>query len=165
MDWDADGRIWVVEMPGFVQTLTTPEPNLDPIGRVVVLEDTDDDGVMDKRTVFADGLVLARAIKVLEHGVLVAEPPNLWLMRDTNGDLQADTRELVTNQYGRREGRSRKTPTISHWGLDNWIHTADSDIYLRLKERQVRSPRRRCSRGEWGVTHDDAGRIYRNTNE
>src|SRR4051794_33493457 len=40
MDWDADGRIWVVEMPGFVQTLDTPEPNTDPIGRVVVLEDT-----------------------------------------------------------------------------------------------------------------------------
>ena len=53
-----------------------------------MLEDTDHDGVMDKRTVFADGLVLARAIKVLEHGVLVGEPPNLWLMRDTNGDLK-----------------------------------------------------------------------------
>ena len=36
----------------------TPEPNLDPIGRVVVLEDTNRDGTMDKRTVFADGLVL-----------------------------------------------------------------------------------------------------------
>ena len=96
MDWDAEGRIWVVEMPGFVQTLITPEPNFDPIGRVVVLEDTDHDGVMDKRTVFADGLILARAIKVLDHGVLVGEPPNLWLMRDTNGDLHADTRELVT---------------------------------------------------------------------
>ena len=33
----------------------------DPIGRVVVLEDTDGDGRMDKRTVFADGLVLARS--------------------------------------------------------------------------------------------------------
>src|SRR3954469_15824306 len=31
MDWDAAGRIWVVEMPGFVQTLDTPEPNTDPI--------------------------------------------------------------------------------------------------------------------------------------
>src|SRR3954451_21606839 len=83
MDWDVDGRIWVVEMPGFVQTLTTPEPNLDPIGRVVVLEDVDHDGVMDKRTIFADGLVLAPALKVLDQGVLAGEPPNLWLMRDT----------------------------------------------------------------------------------
>ena len=36
MDWDAEGRLWVVEMPGFVRDLTAPEPNLDPIGRVVV---------------------------------------------------------------------------------------------------------------------------------
>jgi glucose/arabinose dehydrogenase len=64
MDWDADGRLWAVEMPGFVQELATREPNLDPIGRVVVLEDTDNDGRMDKRTVFADGLVLARSLKV-----------------------------------------------------------------------------------------------------
>ena len=164
MDWDAEGRIWVVEMPGFVQTLITPEPNFDPIGRVVVLEDTDHDGVMDKRTVFADGLILARAIKVLEHGVLVGEPPNLWLMRDTNGDLHADTRELVTNRYGRREGRVEENANDLHWGLDNWIHTADSDIYLRLKADKF-EVRDTLVRGEWGVTHDDAGRIFRNTNE
>ena len=36
---------------------------------------------MDTRTVFADKLVLPRAIKVLDRGVLVGEPPNLWLMR------------------------------------------------------------------------------------
>src|SRR5689334_2979778 len=49
MDWDSDGRLWVVEMPEFVRDLEAPEPNLDPIGRVVVLEDTNNDGVMDKR--------------------------------------------------------------------------------------------------------------------
>ena len=50
---------------------------------------------MDKSTVFLDGLVLPRALKVLDHGVLVGEPPHLWLARDTNGDLKADTKELV----------------------------------------------------------------------
>jgi hypothetical protein len=74
-----------------------------PMGRIVVLEDTNNDGRMDKRTVFQDGFVLARWVKVLERGVLVAEPPNLWLFQDTNGDLRADRRELVTNLYGRRE--------------------------------------------------------------
>jgi mono/diheme cytochrome c family protein/glucose/arabinose dehydrogenase len=164
MDWDADGRLWVVEMPGFVQDLATPEPNMDPIGRVVVLEDTDNDGRMDRRTVFADGLVLARALKVLDHGVLVAEPPNLWLMHDADGDLRMDTRELVTNLYGRREGRVEENANDLHWGLDNWIHTADSDIFLRLKNGRF-EVQKTLLRGEWGVTHDDAGRIYRNTNE
>ena len=107
MDWDADGRHVGGRDAGLRADLHTPEPNLDPIGRVVVLEDTNHDGVMDKRTVFADGLVLPRALKVLDHGVLVGEPPNLWLMRDTNGDLSADTKELVTDEYGRREGTRR----------------------------------------------------------
>jgi glucose/arabinose dehydrogenase len=78
IDWDREGRLWAVEMPGFVPDLKAPEPNMDPVGRVVVLEDTNRDGVMDKRTVFADGLVLARSLKVLDRGVLVAEPTRPW---------------------------------------------------------------------------------------
>src|SRR3990170_3725987 len=101
IDWDPQGRLWAVEMPGFVPSLSAPEPYMEPIGKVVVLEDTDNDGTMDKRTVFADGLILPRAVKVLEHGVLVGEPPNAWLMHDTNGDLRMDTKELVTDTYGR----------------------------------------------------------------
>ncbi len=62
--------MWVVEMVGYMNDIqATGEHN--PLGRVVVLEDTDNDGTMDKRTVFADGLVLPRALAVLEHGVLV----------------------------------------------------------------------------------------------
>ena len=58
-----------------------PRASTRPIGKIVVLEDTNSDGRMDKRTVFQDGLVLARWLKVLDRGVLVAEPPNLWLFR------------------------------------------------------------------------------------
>ncbi|MDQ3349479.1 MAG: dehydrogenase, partial [Acidobacteriota bacterium] len=102
MDWDPEGRLWIVEMPGFVPSLSAPEPFTEPVGKVVVLEDANNDGTMDKRTVFADGLILARALKVLDRGVLVGEPPNAWLMRDTNGDLRMDTKELVTDLYGSR---------------------------------------------------------------
>src|SRR6185503_17238612 len=41
IDWDPDGRMWVVEYPEYVPDLQTPEPNLAPIGRIVVLEDMD----------------------------------------------------------------------------------------------------------------------------
>ena len=41
IDWDPEGRLWAVEMPGFVPNLAAPEPNFDPIGSVVVLEDTE----------------------------------------------------------------------------------------------------------------------------
>src|SRR4030095_3794117 len=122
IDWDTDGGLWVVEMPGFMANITASNEH-DPIGRVVVLEDTDGDGRMDKRTVFADGLVLARSLKILDRGVLVAEPPNVWLMHDTNGDLRMDTKELITNQYGRRDADPQNNANGFHWALDNRMYT------------------------------------------
>ena len=59
------------------------------------------------------GLVLARSLKVLDRGVLVAEPPNVWLMRDTNGDLRMDTKELVTDSTAGSTAIRRTTPTAS----------------------------------------------------
>jgi mono/diheme cytochrome c family protein len=164
IDWDTAGRLWAVEMPGFMANLTGSNEH-DTIGRVVVLEDLDADGRMDKRTVFADGLVLARSLKVLDRGVLVGEPPNAWLMRDTDGDLRMDTKELVTNEYGRREVDPQNNANGFEWSLDNVMRTAgQSDIDLRLKNGKIETLRT-LRRGEWGVTHDDAGRTYRNTNE
>jgi mono/diheme cytochrome c family protein len=164
IDWDLDGRLWVVEMPGWMPDITAAGEHA-PIGRVVVLEDVNDDGKMDKRTVFTDGLVLARSIKVLDRGVLVAEPPHVWLMRDTNGDLRMDTKELVTNQYGRRDVDPQNNANGFYWALDNRMYTAgQADIHLRLKNG-VFEVHRTLQRGEWGVSQDDAGRIYRNTNE
>ena len=164
IDWDLNGRLWAVEMPGFMADITGSN-EFEPIGRVVVLEDTNADGRMDKRTVFADGLVLARSLKVLERGVLVAEPPYVWLMRDTNGDLRMDTKELVTDRYGRRETDPQNNANGFEWALDNKMYTAgQADIHLRLKNGAFELEKT-LQRGEWGVTQDDAGRIYRNTNE
>ena len=164
MDWDLSGRLWVVEMPGWMPDITGSGEH-DPIGRVVVLEDTDQDGRMDKRTIFADTLVLARSIKVLDRGVLVAEPPHVWLMRDTDGDLRMDAKELVTGDYGHRDVDPQNNANGFEWSLDNTMYTAgQADIHLRLKGGRF-EVRRTLRRGEWGVTHDDAGRIYRNTNE
>ncbi|MEO8075257.1 MAG: HEAT repeat domain-containing protein [Acidobacteriota bacterium] len=164
IDWDLEGRLWAVEMPGFMSDLTGSNEH-DPIGRVVVLEDRDHDGRMDTRTVFADGLVLARSLKVLDRGVLVGEPPNVWLMHDTNGDLRMDTKELITSDYGRRDADPQNNANGFYWALDNRMHTAgQADIQLRLKNGAF-DVQRTLPRGEWGLTQDDAGRIYRNTNE
>jgi glucose/arabinose dehydrogenase len=164
LDWDLQGRLWAVEMPGFMADLTGSNEH-DPIGRVVVLEDTNGDGVMDKRTVFADHLVLARSLKVLDRGVLVAEPPNVWLMRDTNGDLRADDKQLVTTGFGRFDGDPQNNANGFYWAMDNRMYTAGlADIQFRLKDG-VFEVLKTLERGEWGVAQDDAGRIYRNTNE
>ena len=162
-DWDAQGRLWVVEMPGYMRDVAGANEH-DPIGRVVVLEDANDDGKMDKRTVFADGLVLARALKVLDRGVLVGEPPNVWLMRDTNGDLRMDSKELVTSEFGQLDGDPQNNANGLFWAMDNRLYTAGQvDIFLQYK-RGTFSVQKTLLRGEWGVGQDDAGRIFRNTN-
>jgi glucose/arabinose dehydrogenase len=164
IDWDPRGRLWAVEMPGYMNDIAGGNEH-DPIGRIVVLADTNHDGRMDTRTVFADGLVLARAIKVLDRGVLVGEPPNVWLMRDDDGDLRMDTKTLVTAEYGRRDGDPQNNANGFYWALDNRIYTAGQvEVHLRLKNGAL-EVQKTLARGEWGVAEDDAGRIYRNTNE
>jgi mono/diheme cytochrome c family protein/glucose/arabinose dehydrogenase len=163
MDQDPDGRIWVLEMPGFAEDVTMQDSRAS-VCRAVVLEDTDHDGRMDKRTVFMDGLVLPRAIKVLDHGVLIGEPPNLWLARDTNGDLKADAKELVRDDFGRLEGNLEHNANGLYWGMDNWIYTAEHDWHLRMKNGKL-EVEKTLSRGQWGLSMDDAGRIFRNFND
>ena len=163
IDFDADGRLWVLEMPGFMAGANAMNLR-EPINNVVVLEDKNGDGVMDTRTVFADKLVLPRSLKVLDQGVLVGEPPNLWLMKDTDGDLKADTKELVNNTYGRGEASIEHNANSLFWGLDNTIYTSEHDWHLRLKDGKFETLPT-LSRGQWGATQDDAGRIYRNVND
>ena len=165
IDWDISGRLWVVELPGYMRDITSPG-ELDPVGRIVVLEDTNADGAMDKRTVFTDQLVQPRALMVLERGVLVGEPPNIWLLKDTDGDLHVDGKELIATGYGRAETNVEVNANGLHWALDNRIYVAGTgaDMYLRFKDAKF-EVHRSLSRGQWGITSDDAGRIFRNHNE
>ncbi len=163
IDFDADGRMWVLEMPGFMSEATGANSR-EPINNVVVLEDLNNDGVMDKRTVFADKLVLPRALKVLDAGVLVGEPPNLWLMKDTDGDLKADTKDLVSDTYGRAAASIEHNANSLFWGIDNIIYTSEHDWHLRFKNGKFETIPT-LARGQWGASMDDAGRIFRNVND
>ncbi len=165
MDWDPAGRLWVIELPGYMRDLTG-KGELDPVGRIVVLEDADNDGAMDRRTVFADNLVQPRAIEVLEGGVLVGEPPDVWRLRDTDGDLRADVKNRVTTGYGRREANVEINANSFYWAIDNRLYSSglSADMFLRLNDGRV-DVHESLSRGQWGLTQDDAGRIYRNHNE
>ena len=50
------------------------------------------------------------------------------------------------------------------WGIDNWIHTSEHDGLLRPKRGQFEY-HPTLLRGQWGVTMDDVGRVFRNWNE
>ena len=164
IDFDADGRMYVAEMRGYMPGLSGEGEDA-PIGRIVVLEDTNDDGLMDRRTIFMDSLVLPRSVKALDDGVLVAATPHLWLARDTDGDLRADSLEVIRDDYGTRESNPEHNANGLLWGMDNWIHNARFEGSFRLRPEGGFEFRETPSQGQWGLSMDEYGRLYRNSNE
>jgi mono/diheme cytochrome c family protein/glucose/arabinose dehydrogenase len=162
MEFDGDGRLWVVELPGWAYN-DKIENSLEPVNDIVILEDTNNDGVFDKRTVFMDKLVLPRAIKILDKNcALVGEPPNLWKACDTNGDLKADTKELVDNGFSRL-GVLEHGANGLFWGMDNVLRVSEHTYNVNYTNGKFTTTPT-LNRGQWGVTQDDGGRIYRNVN-
>ena len=161
IEFDERGRMYVLEMRGFMPNVEGKGED-QRNGRVSLLEDTDGDGRMDKSTVFAEGLLMPRAIGVTRGGLLVAEPPTLWFFRDTNGDGKADQREVVSNDYGNQSNPEHNANGLL-WARDNWIYSANH----RERYRNLGSGWEQDStvfRGQWGITQDDYGRLFFNSN-
>lgn len=168
MQFDGDGRLYVVEMSGY---MLNPEGvgETEPLGNISVLEDTDGDGKMDKRRVFADKLVMPRAISLVQGGLVVAEPPKLWFY-PIKADGSAGPRVEVANDYAKENDPTRgKQSNPEHasnglmWALDNWIYSANHTTRFRnVDGTWKREPT--TFRGQWGISQDDFGRLVYNSN-
>lgn len=162
MEFDGDGRLWVLEMHGF-SINDKMENSFEPINDLVVLEDTDADGVYDKRTVFADKLIMPRAFKILDKNcALIGEPPNLWKACDTNGDLKADTKDLLDKTFS-TQGVVEHGANGLYWSMDNTLVVSEHTWNAQLKNGKFETLPS-LNRGQWGVTQDNGGRVYRNVN-
>jgi mono/diheme cytochrome c family protein/glucose/arabinose dehydrogenase len=161
MEFDPDGRLWVVEMRGYMPDVDGTGEDA-PVGDVVVLEDTTGCGRFDKRTVFLDKLALPRAICLVAGGVLIAEPPGLWFCRSTTGGLTCDEKSLVTANYAGRIAVEHTANGLMK-AMDNWIYSANSTLRFR-REGNAWTVGTTRSRGQWGITQDDLGRLFYNSN-
>jgi mono/diheme cytochrome c family protein/glucose/arabinose dehydrogenase len=162
MSWDEQGRMYVLEMRGYMQDVEGKGED-QPLGRVTILEDTNGDGTMDKRTIFADGLLLPRAVMCVNGGALVSEPPVLWFMKDTDGDGKADLKEAVDNNYASRTGQPEHMANSLTWAMDNWIYSANHGTRYKLKDGKFVAESA-PTRGQWGLSQDDYGRLFYNFN-
>lgn len=159
MSFDRRGRMWVIEMNGYMpDTLGTGEDQ--PNGRIVVLEDKNGDGIADTRKTVIDSLVLPRAICLIENGILVAEPPNLWFY-ELKGDKPVK-RTLVDPKYA-TEGNVEHQPNGLLRALDNWIYNAKSAKRYRKQGSEWLIDNTHF-RGQWGISQDNYGRLYYNDN-
>ena len=162
MTFDEEGRLWVVEMRGFMQTIDG-EGEKERIGRVSILEDKNGDGVMDASTVYLDSLIMPRALALIPGGALVAENEALWLTKDLNGDLKADTKVLIDQKYA--GGGLPEHSGNGLWrSMDNWYYNAKSRLRYRLTQDGKWERDSTEFRGQWGISHDDEGRLYYNYN-
>ncbi|MEO1996659.1 MAG: protein containing Coagulation factor 5/8 type, partial [Planctomycetaceae bacterium] len=158
--WDGNGRMYVVEMRTYMQDIDGRN-QFAPTSRVSRHEDTDGDGIYDKHTVFADKLILPRMVLPLLDRVLIRETNTLDLKsyQDTDGDGVADRVERV-HKGGPRGGNLEHQPSGLVWNIDNWLYTAMSPFRYRVVNGSVISDRMPASSGQWGLTHDDVGRLF-----
>lgn len=115
MEIDEYGNFYVVEMHGYPLDKSGS-------GKIVLLKDTDGDGRMDKRIIFAEGLVLPNGILRWKKGVLVTDAPNVLYLEDANGDGKAEIRDTVLTGFSLSNPHVNVNNPV--YGLDNWIYVA-----------------------------------------
>ena len=134
VQWDGKGRMWVAETPEYPNGSRPPvappwketgvlvRGNEGPASRdsISMLEDTNGDGEMDKKTMFYQGLELVTAFCLANDGVIAVAHPNIVSLQDENDDGKAD---VVIPLYGGFD------PGDTHFVANHFIPAPDGWIY------------------------------------
>jgi len=110
-EFNEDGDAFVLEMPGY--------PFEDTQSRVVLLKDENKDGLYDSHIIFAENLQLATSIMPYKKGLLVAAPPYLLFVKDSDGDYKADAVDTLMGGFS--TGNLQHNYNGLTYGIDNWI--------------------------------------------
>ncbi len=140
MAFDAHGRLWIACSPTYPHLVPGDTPN----DKLLIVEDTDGDGVAETKTVFADGLYIPTGFVLSDEGAYVVDQPNLVHVRDLDGDGVADTKDILLNGLGAED---------SHHSMSAFTWHPDGAMYFQegtFHHTQTETP--------WGPvrTHDGA---------
>ena len=169
LDFDARGRLWVLEYRQYPEpaglTLVSKDaywraaydklPLPPPRGakgadRITIHEDTDGDGSFDTHRTFLDGLSIATSFAQAGDGVYVLNPPYLLFYRDADGDDVPDgDPEVLLEGFGIEDTHS--VVNSLRWGPDGWLYAAQGSTVTAA----VRRP------GEKAVVHSQGQNIWR----
>ncbi|MDO9551213.1 PVC-type heme-binding CxxCH protein [Rhodonellum sp.] len=96
IDIDHKGRVWACEAFNYRPEITGNDTR-EAGDRIMILEDTNGDGVQDKSTVFYQGPEISSplGIWVMGNQAIVSQSPYVWLFTDTDGDDKADKKEII----------------------------------------------------------------------
>ena len=115
--FDEDGNLYVCEMRDYPYK---PAEGKEPIGTLRLLKDTDGDGNFDESHIFAEHLLWAGGVAPWKGGVYVAAAPDIWYLKDTDGDNKADVRRKVYTGFG--TGNQQAMLNNLTWWLDHRIY-------------------------------------------
>ncbi|MCB0633546.1 MAG: hypothetical protein KDD15_27625, partial [Lewinella sp.] len=159
--FDGNGRMYVLELRTYMLTADS-DGTLDPVSRISRWEDKDGDGVYETGTAFVDGLIFPRF--VLPYGkdcilTMESDADNVYKYTDTDDDGKADKKELFTTKYG-RSGNVEHQQAFMYWGMDNWLYSTVNAFRVRETPAGVIREKTGYNRAQWGVTHDDDGKLW-----
>ena len=130
MAWDNKGRLWVACMPSYPHWKPKEEMN----DKIIILEDTNGDGVADKCTVWADKLHVPTGLEFWNGGLLVGQQPDLMFLKDTDGKGKANYRERVLHGIDSAD---------THHALNSFVIDGGGALYFQegtFHHTQVETP-------------------------
>ncbi|WP_162339577.1 PVC-type heme-binding CxxCH protein [Cyclobacterium salsum] len=175
MTFDTKGRLWVAVMPSYPHYKPgDPKPN----DKILILEDTDNDGKADKQIVFADSLHLPIGMEIAPEGVYLSQGTNFIILKDNDGDDYAEERQILLSGFDDHDTHHNISAFVAdpsgaiYMGEGVFLHTNVETPYGPVRATnggfyRYNPARKRLERtaqlpipNPWGIAFDDWGQNF-----